>query len=127
MDSFLADFTDELTLLWHNWLGVRALRRLPRGQEAIPVETKKADRVTPADARHLRRTEEITGHRLHTGLVVHRGRRVLPLGERLWAVPDVLLFGERPQARPTFSLAVSCPSRCEPRVQSGSGGLAVLE
>jgi len=34
-------------------------------------------------------------HHLHAGLVVHRGRRVLPLGERPWAVPDVLLFGER--------------------------------
>jgi len=71
---------------------------LTRGQEAIPVEIKKADRVTPADARHLRRVEELTGCHLHAGLVVYRGRRVMPLGERLWAVPDVLLFGERAEA-----------------------------
>ncbi|NOZ93746.1 MAG: hypothetical protein GXP47_03260, partial [Acidobacteria bacterium] len=71
---------------------------LTRGQEAISVEIKKADRVSPADARHLRRTEEITGRRFHVVLVTYRGQRILPLGERLWAVPDVLLFGERAQA-----------------------------
>ncbi len=67
---------------------------LVSGDEVIAVEIKKAERVTTADLRHLRRVEDVTGRRMRMGLVIHRGGRVLQLDEGFWAVPDVLLFGE---------------------------------
>lgn len=67
---------------------------LVSGDEVIAVEIKKAGRVTTADLRHLRRVENVTGRRLRLGLVIHRGTRLLQLDDHLWAVPDVLLFGE---------------------------------
>lgn len=58
----------------------------------IAFEMKSADRVHRQDARHLRETEPITGRRLLAGIVVYRGRGVIQLDERIWAIPDALLF-----------------------------------
>ena len=66
---------------------------LVRGGAAIAVEIKAGERVHRQDARHLRQVEEVTGLRNDLGLVVYRGREVVRLAPRIWAVPDVLLFG----------------------------------
>lgn len=65
---------------------------LVRGESAVAVEIKAGERVHPGDARHLRSLEEVTGLELEMGLVIYRGREVMQLAPRLWAVPDVLLF-----------------------------------
>ena len=42
---------------------------------------------------HLRDIEDVTGLDSVLGLVVYRGREVIELDERIWAVPDTLLLG----------------------------------
>jgi len=71
---------------------------LTRGERVISVGIRKADRATPADARHLRRTPPPPRR---PGRPPRTARP--PLGERLWAAPDVLLFGERAETRPPSS------------------------
>ena len=63
------------------------------GSKAVAVEIKSGKRVHPRDARHLRDLEALTGLANTLGLVVYRGREVVQLAERVWAVPDTLLFG----------------------------------
>lgn len=66
---------------------------LVRADTTVAIEVKSAERVHRRDIRHLRDVEEVTGLKNKLGLVVYRGRELYPLGERIWAVPDVLLFG----------------------------------
>ena len=66
---------------------------LVRGDTAVALEIKASTRAHPRDARHLDRLEEVAGLRHVLGLVVYRGRDVVRLGEKIWAVPDALLFG----------------------------------
>ncbi len=66
---------------------------LVRGETSVAIEIKAGERVHAGDAKHLRNLEEVTGIENRLGLVVYRGRSVEQLGEKIWAVPDVLLFG----------------------------------
>ncbi len=58
----------------------------------IAIEVKSRSRVGSADAGALRRLGRDLGDRFLAGLVVHPGRRVLTLGPRIYAVPDVILL-----------------------------------
>lgn len=68
---------------------------LVREGGTIAVEIKAGERVHRQDARHLRDVEEVTGLRNELGLVIYRGREVVQLAPRIWAVPDALLFGPK--------------------------------
>lgn len=51
------------------------------------IEVKLTATPTTQHARHLASLRDRSGPRFTVGLVIHAGRQVLPLGERLWAVP----------------------------------------
>lgn len=57
-----------------------------RTAEVAGVEVKFTSTPRERDARHLALLRNRLGDRFRTGLVVHTGDRVLPLGDRLWAV-----------------------------------------
>jgi predicted AAA+ superfamily ATPase len=58
-----------------------------RSGAVAAIEAKLTATPTARHARHLARARDQLGARFTVGLVVHAGDRVLPLGDRLWAVP----------------------------------------
>ncbi len=66
---------------------------LVNGDRVIPIEIKSSERVSNRDTRHLRDVEEVTGLRCELGLVVYRGREVIQLDQRNWAIPEAILLG----------------------------------
>lgn len=58
------------------------------------LEVKLTATPTARHARHLARMRDRMGVRFGVGLVLHAGNTVLPLGERLWAVPYSALWRE---------------------------------
>jgi hypothetical protein len=58
------------------------------------VEVTLSAAPTARDARHLARMRDRTDDRFGVGLVLHAGGDVLPLGDRLWAVPFSVLWRE---------------------------------
>lgn len=58
------------------------------------LEVKLTATPTARHARHLARMRDRLGARFGVGLVLHAGSTVLPLGERLWALPYSVLWGE---------------------------------
>jgi predicted AAA+ superfamily ATPase len=60
--------------------------------EIAGLEIKLTSTPTARHARHLAMLRDKLGDRFRTGLVVHAGPQVLPLGDRLWAVPVSALW-----------------------------------
>lgn len=58
-----------------------------RTGELAGIEIKLSSTPVSRDARHLVLLRDRLGKRFRTGLVIHTGTQVLPLGDRLWAVP----------------------------------------
>lgn len=58
------------------------------------VEVKASSSVSTADARHLALLRDRLGERFTAGVVLHLGGRVVPLGERLWAMPVSALWAD---------------------------------
>ncbi len=58
----------------------------PDGQ-LVAVEVKKRDSVDKSDFKGLKALQELTGHDFICGIVLYRGRDVVPFGKNLWAVP----------------------------------------
>jgi uncharacterized protein len=56
------------------------------------IEIKLTSTPTARHARHLIMLREKLGDRFKTGLVIHAGSQVLPLGNRVWAVPVSALW-----------------------------------
>ena len=58
----------------------------PNGQLAA-VEVKQRDSVTTSDFKGLEALQTITGNDFTCGIVLYRGRDIVPFGKNLWAVP----------------------------------------
>ena len=57
------------------------------------VETKSAATVNPDDFKGLRQLAEIAGEKFVCGVVLYDGRKIVPFGERIYAVPLCALWG----------------------------------
>jgi predicted AAA+ superfamily ATPase len=55
-------------------------------------EVKAGETVTAADARHLAALRDELGERFARGVVLYAGRRTIPFGERIDAVPISALW-----------------------------------
>ena len=58
-----------------------------QGRGGCPFEIKAAQTVTPDDARALRRWMELSRDSSARGMVIYAGDRMLPLSDRIWAIP----------------------------------------
>ncbi len=58
------------------------------------VEVKAASTVSPADVKHLQGLRDKLGDRFAAGVVLYLGDRVVPLGERIWALPVAMLWAD---------------------------------
>lgn len=63
-----------------------------RSGELAGLEIKLTATPTARHARHLMALRDRLGDRFTIGLVIHAGSQILPLGERLWAVPVSALW-----------------------------------
>lgn len=57
------------------------------------IEVKKRDTVEPSDFKGLQELQTLAGKDFVCGLVLYRGRDVVPFGKNLWAVPLANLWG----------------------------------
>ena len=62
------------------------------------IEIKPSSTVTASDVKHLRNLHDKLGDKLGdkfiAGLVLYLGDRIVPLGERLWALPVSVLWSD---------------------------------
>jgi uncharacterized protein len=58
----------------------------------VGIEVKSAIDVAPRDFRHLTTLRDRVGDRFSAGVLLHCGQEVLPLGDRLWAMPISTLW-----------------------------------
>jgi uncharacterized protein len=63
-----------------------------RSGELAGLEIKLTATPTARHARHLGALRDRLGDRFTTGLVIHAGSQILPLGDRIWAVPVSALW-----------------------------------
>lgn len=64
----------------------------PNGQ-IVAIEVKKRDRVEKSDFKGVEQLKELAGKDFVTGIVLYRGKEVVPFGKDLWAVPISNLWG----------------------------------
>jgi hypothetical protein len=62
------------------------------GGRLVGIEVKASATVSPDDLRGLRALEADRPRRFHRGLILYRGRTVVPFGPRLHAVPIPALW-----------------------------------
>ena len=55
---------------------------------------KASSGVAVSDAKHLMRLRDAVGDRFAAGVVLYLGDRVVPLGDRVWALPVTSLWGD---------------------------------
>ena len=58
------------------------------------VEVKASATVSSSDVKHLRVLQDKLGARFAAGVILYLGERVIPLGERLWALPVSALWSD---------------------------------
>jgi predicted AAA+ superfamily ATPase len=58
----------------------------------VAIEVKAAIDIAPRDFRHLGTLRDRVGERFSAGVLLHCGRDVSPLGDRLWAMPISALW-----------------------------------
>ena len=58
------------------------------------VEVKASVTVSSSDVKHLRFLQNNLGDRFKAGVIPYLGQRVIPLGERLWALPVSALWSD---------------------------------
>ncbi|MCP5246093.1 MAG: DUF4143 domain-containing protein [Burkholderiales bacterium] len=63
----------------------------PNGQLAA-IEVKSRDHVNAPDFIGLKVLQQLTGNDFICGIVLYRGREVVPFGKNLWAVPFSALW-----------------------------------
>ncbi|MBI4715193.1 MAG: ATP-binding protein [Nitrospirae bacterium] len=66
---------------------------LVKGDKAVAIEVKYADRVHPQDARRLAQIENVTGIPRILKFVLYEGQEVRELQEGIWGVPACIFFG----------------------------------
>ena len=58
------------------------------------VEVKASATVSSSDVKHLRLLQVKLGDRFAAGVILYLGDRVVPLGDRLWALPVTVLWSD---------------------------------
>jgi hypothetical protein len=58
------------------------------------IEVKAASTVSVGDVKHLQGLREKLGDRFTAGIVLYLGDRVVPLGDRIWALPVSVLWAD---------------------------------
>ncbi len=58
------------------------------------VEVKAAATVSPGDVRHLSTLRDKLGERFSAGVLLYLGDGVVPLGERIWALPVSMMWAD---------------------------------
>lgn len=58
------------------------------------VEVKAASTVATGDVKHLQALRDKLGNRFAAGVVLYLGDRVVPLGDRTWALPVAMLWAD---------------------------------
>jgi predicted AAA+ superfamily ATPase len=58
------------------------------------IEVKAASTVSIGDVKHLQGLRERLGDRFTAGVVLYLGDRVVPLGDRIWALPVPVLWSD---------------------------------
>lgn len=53
----------------------------------VAVEVKSRDTITPSDLKGMETLRQLTGHHFVCGIILYRGRDVIPFGKNVWAVP----------------------------------------
>lgn len=91
-----ATWSERSVDLWHfrdrNGAEVDLIVEDRRSGEVAGVEVKLSSTPTARHAQHLVTLRDRLGARFRTGLVVHAGAQLLPLGDRIWAVPVSALW-----------------------------------
>ena len=64
------------------------------GGQVFGIEIKSAASVTAGDLRGLKRLASVAGDQFKMGVVLYDGAEALPLGERFWAAPLLILWGQ---------------------------------
>jgi uncharacterized protein len=64
------------------------------GGDVAAIEVKASSSVVAGDARHLASLRDRLGVRFASGCVLYLGDRVVPLGDRLWALPVPMLWAD---------------------------------
>ena len=60
----------------------------------VAIEIKASMTVTSADLRGMGKIRGILGERLALGLILHEGKRILPLGDNIFSAPVSVLWGK---------------------------------
>lgn len=68
---------------------------IERGGSVVAVEVKSAHRIDSRDLRAMHECRTSLGRAFVRGIVLYGGAEIIPLGERIHAVPLTLLLGER--------------------------------
>lgn len=63
-----------------------------RRREIIGIEVKAAVSVGARDFAGLKYLKDFAGEDFQVGIVLHSGKRIMPMGERLWAMPISALW-----------------------------------
>ncbi len=58
------------------------------------VEVKAASTVATGDVKHLQALRDKLGNRFAAGVVLYLGDRIVPLGDRTWALPVAMLWAD---------------------------------
>ena len=64
----------------------------PNGQ-LVAIEVKQRDSVSKSDFKGLEELQNITSDDFVCGVVLYRGKDVVPFGQNLWAIPISNLWG----------------------------------
>ncbi len=64
------------------------------GGSVAGVEVKASSTVSTGDVKHLQGLRDKLGARFTAGIVLYLGDRVVPLGERIWALPIPMLWAD---------------------------------
>ena len=75
----------------HDGAEIDLLLEAPDGR-VVGIEVKAGQRVGSDSVRHLTALRDALGDRFARGVVLHGGPTVLPLGDRLWALPISALW-----------------------------------
>ena len=60
----------------------------------VCVEVKATATVKASDLRSLKKMANIAGEQFQLGVLLYDGAEIMPLGDRIWAVPFSSLWGQ---------------------------------
>lgn len=63
-----------------------------RARDVIGIEVKAAVSISKKDVVGLKRLQEIADEKFQAGVLFYTGKEVLPMGERMWAIPISALW-----------------------------------